>query len=294
MLQQLFGNKVHFAPLRGAPRRVLDIGTGPGTWAIEMGISALTSVRQRPWANVCAGKKYPTANVTGADNDISHFPQVYPENVHFIHDDATEEDWGAKKYDFIHTRMLLGCFEDFRVIIKRAFDHLQPGGYMESQEMWTRAQCDDGTLDPKTNKFIEWTGLQDEAAMRLGRPLRIANKLKRWYKLAGFVDVREEIMRIPINGWPKDPRFKMLGKWWARSLVDGIHGFSMMLFTNAFNWTPEQVEVSLIEPRKAIQDKSVHAYHSMYVNLSARGHLLIVAQTCRLRPQAYRGGTKGH
>jgi len=247
VMQQLFGNKVHFAPLT-KPRRVLDIGTGNGVWCIDM------------------AKKYPTAHITGTDLSLNQPLQgTYPENCHWLLDDANNEDWGSRKWDYIHTRMMLGAFNDFRVILKRAFDYLEPGGYMESQEMWPRAMCDDGTLNPQTHKFTEWIANQDQAAMRLGMPLRIANKLRRWYKEAGFVDVKEEIMRIPINGWPRDPRFKMLGKWWARSLLDGLQGFSMMLFTRAFNWTPEEVEVYLVDVRKSISDRSVHAYHQIYV-----------------------------
>jgi hypothetical protein len=161
--------------------------------------------------------------------------------------------------------MMLGSFENFETIIKRSFDHLEPGGWMESQELWPRLQCDDGTLDKATNMFDEWTGRQDEAAMRLQRPLRIANKLKRWYERNGFVDVREEVSKIPINGWAKDPRLKMLGKWWGRSLLDGLQGFSMALFTRVFAWSSLEVEVYLVKVREAMQDRSCHAYHSMYV-----------------------------
>lgn len=211
----------------------------------------------------CSGRKFPDAYIVGTDTSPAPFDDKQPPNVHWEMIDAEKErDWG-RNYDFIHMRMMLGAFKDYRIILNRAFEHLNPGGWMESQEMWTRAMCDDGTLDPETNRFMEWTQYQDECAMRAGHPLRIANKLKRWYKEAGFVDVKEEIFRIPINGWPKDPRYKMLGKWWGRSLIDGMHAFTMYLFTTYFQWTPEEVEVYLVDVRKAILNKSVHAYHSM-------------------------------
>jgi hypothetical protein len=38
VMQQLFGNKVHFAPIK-RPRKVLDIGTGTGIWCVEMGMA---------------------------------------------------------------------------------------------------------------------------------------------------------------------------------------------------------------------------------------------------------------
>ena len=221
-------------------------------------------ISRRRKLTIGAAKKFPDAEIHGTDINAA-FVTDYPSNIRFMVDNANEEKWGNKKYDYIHTRMMLGAFNDFRVIIKRAYDHLTPGGWFESQELWTRPMCDDGTLVPEKHVFTEWIHRQDDAAMRMGRPLRIANKLKRWYKDAGFVDVHEEVLRIPINGWPKDPRYKMLGKWWGRSLMDGLQGFSMQLFTRAFNWTPEEVEVYLVDVRKSIMDRNVHAYHSMFV-----------------------------
>lgn len=50
-------------------------------------------------------------------------------------DDATEEDWlyPHNTFDYIHTRVMLGSFEDFREVINKAFKYTKPGGWMESQ-----------------------------------------------------------------------------------------------------------------------------------------------------------------
>lgn len=37
MVRITLGNKLHLAPIGEKPQRVLDIGTGTGIWAIEMG-----------------------------------------------------------------------------------------------------------------------------------------------------------------------------------------------------------------------------------------------------------------
>lgn len=168
-------------------------------------------------------------------------------------------------YDYIHTRVLLGSFEDFREIIKKSYACLKPGAWMESQEYWSTVCCDDGTMT-SDYPFLRWTRLHDEAAMNLGKPLRIANKLKRWYEEAGFVDVREEIFKLPVNSWPKDPQFKMIGKFHERSLLDGLQGFSLAYFSRVLGWTKEEIEVYLVKVRQAIADRSVHAYHKMYVD----------------------------
>ena len=133
---------------------------------------------------------------------------------------------------------------------------------MESQEFYPTLCCDDGTM-AESYPFQQWTRTQDVAAMNLDRPLRIANKLKRWYEEAGFVDVHEEIFKLPINSWPKDPQFKMLGRFSESSLLQGLQGFSLAWFHRGLGWTKEEIEVYLVQVRKAISDRSIHAYHKV-------------------------------
>lgn len=125
------------------------------------------------------GDEFPNAEVQATDLSPIQPSQV-PENVHFFIDDASEPDWGLPPayFDYIHTRVLMGCFTDFKDIVARSFHYLKPGGWMESQEGFTTPFCDDGTM-PADWAFLEWTKYIDDAAMMADRPLRIANKLKR-------------------------------------------------------------------------------------------------------------------
>ena len=187
-----------------------------------------------------------------------------PDNVEFIIDDASEEDWivPPNHYDFIHSRMMLGSFTDFRDIVRRSFKYTKPGGYFECQELWPPILCDDGTM-PENHPVAEWIRQQDAAAMKLGRPTRIANKLKRWMEQEGFVDVHEEVSKLPINSWPKDPQYKFLGKFWETCILDGLQGLSLAHFTRGLGWTKEEIEVYLVHVRKSIGDRSVHAYQKV-------------------------------
>lgn len=189
-----------------------------------------------------------------------------PENVKFIIDDASEEDWLIKpnSHNYIHTRMMSGSFEDFREVIRKAFRYLKPGAWMGSEEYMAALYCDDGTMGPDY-AFAEYTDLINKAAMNIGRPLLIANKLKRWYEQAGFVDVHEEVYKLPINPWPKDPQSKLLGRFNETHMLDGLQGFSLALLQRGLGWTQDEIEVFLVRVRKAISDRSVHAYHKMYV-----------------------------
>ncbi|TEA17087.1 putative methyltransferase tdiE [Colletotrichum sidae] len=44
----------------------------------------------------------------------------------------------------------------------------------------------------------------------------------------------------------------------------GIEGFSMAPFTRALNWSPQEVNVFLVDVRKDINDRGIHAYWPMY------------------------------
>ncbi|KAI9792987.1 MAG: hypothetical protein M1833_000974 [Piccolia ochrophora] len=176
-------------------------------------------------------------------------------------DDASEQDWlyPHHHFDFIHTRVMLGAFTDFSQVIRNAFRYTKPGGWMECQEIYPTPFCDDGTM-PQDWPFLDWSRTQDLAFMKLDRPLRIANKLKRWFEEAGFVDVHEEVFRVPLNAWPRDAYMKDIGRLHLLSLLDGLQGFSIAPFSRAFGWSANEVEVYLINVRKAMQDRSVHAY----------------------------------
>jgi SAM-dependent methyltransferase len=246
IIKARFDNVNAFAPLK-RPKRILDIGCGTGKWCIEM------------------AKQFHTAMVEGIGLSPIQ-PTVSPENVAFYIDDIRRKEWWhcTQPYDYIHTRMSLGIFRDFREIIQKGYNNLEPGGFMESHELFTKIYCDDGTMPPDY-ELLEWMKTQDRAAMTLGMPLRIANKLKTWYEQAGFVDVHEEVFSIPVNAWARDSRFKLLGKFMQWNMCQGVHAWTVEYFTKALQWTDAEVEVYLAHLRNAISDRSVHSYYKVWV-----------------------------
>ncbi len=226
VLDFAFDGKLHMAPLT-SPFSILDIGTGTGAWAMQM------------------ADLYPNSKIDATDLSPIQ-PTEVPPNVTFIIDDAEEEDWALNEsyYDYIHTRILMGCFEDFKSIIRKGFRYTKPGGWMESVDPMMPPFCDDGTM-PADWPFKEWSETMEDAAKNANRPLEIANKLKRWYTEVGFVDVQEKVVKIPINSWPRDPRLKLLGKYWAENVLAGLQAFSLALFSRVFGWSKIQIDVSL-------------------------------------------------
>ncbi|KAM0164993.1 hypothetical protein ACHAPG_000242 [Botrytis cinerea] len=246
MLKCVFSGRNFFAPLSD-PRYILDIGTGTGQWAIHM------------------GDTFPKAEVQATDLSPIQ-PVSVPENVHFYIDDASDDDWilPSDHFDYIHTRVLLGCFKDFEAIIKRGFHYTKPGGYMESQEILFTPYCDDKSMS-ETWPFLEWIGFVEKAATKAGRSMNIAKNLKSWYEAAGFVDVQEKVFILPVNPWSKDKHLHKLGEMSEENWLACLSSFSMALFSRILKWKQEQIEVYLVNVRKSIPNQNFHAYNKIYV-----------------------------
>lgn len=102
-----------------------------------------------------------------------------------------------------------------------------------------------------------------EAADKFGTPCTTAAKLKTWMREAGFVDIEEHILKLPVGPWPKDKRLKRVGLFEMVNMDEGVEGLSMMAFTRALNWSPERVHLFLADVRKQAKDRSVHSYYSL-------------------------------
>lgn len=211
------------------------------------------------------GDLYPTGLIEATDLSPIQ-PSAVPANVQFIIDDAEQADWAIPEnhYDFVHTRILEGCFLDMGAVIATAFKHTKPGGYLESQELQPPPHCDDGTMPPDW-PFLRYVEKLQEASLEVGRELDIAPKLRGWFEDAGFVDIQQRVFKAPLGRWPKDPAMKDLGHWWAENMSVGLAAFSLAYFSRVLGWSTEEIELYLVDVRKSLTDRDVHAYHRMYV-----------------------------
>ncbi|KAM7184880.1 S-adenosyl-L-methionine-dependent methyltransferase [Rhypophila sp. PSN 637] len=232
-------NQLGLAPLAHPPQSVLDLGTGTGIWAIE-----------------CA-MKYPSAQVIGTDLSPIQ-PEYVPPNCRFEIDDAEDEWLWSEKFDYIHLRMMFHCFKDHLKVIKSGFAHLQPGGYMEFQDWLPVLQSSDDSI--RGTPLEMWSKLYLEAGGKLGRNMLAPKSYKRWMVEAGFEDVVETRLAVPGNPWPKGRDNKRMGYLQMTNFLEGLHASTMTLFTKGLGWSPEAVEVFLVDMRKAIKDLGIHFY----------------------------------
>jgi hypothetical protein len=186
---------------------------------------------------------------------------------------------------------MIAAFSDWPKVFASCYENLNPGGWVEMQEYYIQFQCIDNSL--AGTSLERWNNLVLEAMDKLGRNGRAARKFRSQLTAAGFVDVQERKFALPGNPWAKGEREKMLGLMQMTNALDGLHGMTMQLYTRVLGWSPEAVELFLVDVRKDVKNKDIHFYYVMYVHppLILIRHKEILTSLCskqirRLWPEA--------
>ncbi|KAL9630712.1 MAG: hypothetical protein Q9164_006282 [Protoblastenia rupestris] len=256
MLKITLGMKLFIAPISEKPARILDIGTGTGIWAIEM------------------GDEYPMAEIIGTDLSATQ-PTWVPSNVKFEIDDA-EQPWTFReKFDLIHLRYLAAAIVDWPRLVRQCYEHTAPGGFTEFQDFDLTYYSEDGSLKEE-QAVSKWITTLLGASRDFNRNPCPGPQLEQWAKDAGFQNVTAQKYRIPIGPWPRDEHLvriwtcdslnqcadraqKTIGSWNLVQIEDGLEAFTLRLFTQMLGWKTEEVQVLLANVRKDIRDPKIHA-----------------------------------
>ncbi|KAH6855828.1 S-adenosyl-L-methionine-dependent methyltransferase [Chaetomium sp. MPI-CAGE-AT-0009] len=239
VMTRLIGG-LYTAPIdKDKTRRILDIGTGNGAWAISI------------------ADEFPNATIIG--NDLSATQASFvPPNVKFEVDDV-EDPWvHPAKFDWIFSRYMAASIHDWPKLMSQIFDNLNPGGYAEFQDFNLLYYSEDGSLTPQ-HALREWISTLTGAADQLGRDSNPGSKLEGWARAAGFAGVTHRRYRVPIGPWARDATLKEVGTWNLMQVLNGLEGLSMRLYTGVLGWSEEEVRALLERVRGDLADPRVHA-----------------------------------
>ncbi|PYI10059.1 methyltransferase [Aspergillus sclerotiicarbonarius CBS 121057] len=211
------------APIATDAPRILDIGTGPGDWAIEMSTA------------------YPHSTIIASDIGVfdSGLGHVDLPNVYFHLDDA-RNDWAYHTlFDLIHLRGLAGAFPDWSFIYQQAFRHLAPGGYLEVAD--TDFVAEPTTSLPANSYLRLFSSALRSAAESAGCLRDLAHLQPALLSAHGFVDIHVHEYTFPIGLWSENPRDRTLGKMGLIALLEGLEAISLRPLTATYGWVAEEV-----------------------------------------------------
>lgn len=238
-------NPLFRSPLSKDVKYVLDIGTGEGSWAVDV------------------ADRFPNLKVYGVD--LYPPPQSWvPENCVFEVDDVSKEwTWGWK-WDLVHIRWMLGSFsrEDWAKVYEQAYKNLAPGGYIEQAETGLVFHCDDGSI-PEDSYMATWNPMLMKCGERAGRPLDTVDTMRKAIEEAGFTDIKEKVSKYPVGPWCKDPVLKEVGRLRLKESLDGAEGYATFLlshFGEPEPWSAEKIKEGVEKMKADYQNKSMHPY----------------------------------
>ncbi|UPK99475.1 hypothetical protein LCI18_010410 [Fusarium solani-melongenae] len=239
----IFRGQLHLSPISSKPKRVLDVGTGPGTWALEF------------------AQKHPYCSVLGIDIEPVH-PLYTRSNCTFLTKDVTH-DWdftGGGNYDFIHVRQL-GDIQEKMALIQRCFDNLKPGGWVEFTEWIAILQSPNHSL--RGTAFRKWNDLLEQGMRQCGTTLYYPDKLKPLLQETGFEHIIETRNGATTNACYPGKKLQRIGHLMTQNWLLILEPLSMPVFTQALGWTPDEVKTFLVEVRKEIGNTQYHSFMTL-------------------------------
>jgi hypothetical protein len=191
-------------------------------------------------------------------------PDWLPPNVEFMVDDV-EAPWlyPRNHFDYIHARHTVMAIKNWPKLLRRTFEHLKPGGWLELQEIYhyPLSSRGDGEVPPEHPVAKFWS-LVNEGLNAMGIDFHAASdsRLADAMRAAGLVNVTERSFHVPIGVWPKNKVLKTVGLYWRTILLDGLQAIALGPLTRGLLWSPQDVETFLIDVRKAYMDNSTLMY----------------------------------
>ncbi|GKT55970.1 TAM domain methyltransferase [Colletotrichum tofieldiae] len=247
IIAELFDGRLHLAPVVKA-RAALDVGTGPGLWALEYGKSLPSRA-----------KKNPNCAVVGIDIEKVRPPYAVS-NCQFKVMDATGDWTLSRQFDYIHVRML-GDVVDKEKFIQSIYDHLNPGGWVEFTEWIAILQSPDRSLEGSS--FQKWNSLLGQGLQNMGRDLKYPEDYQPLLQKAGFERMKLTKHAAPTNACYPGKKCQRFGAMMVANWNAIIEPLSVPVFTIGLGWSESQVQVLLKKVRKEIGDTDYHSFMTL-------------------------------
>lgn len=113
------------------------------------------------------------ADLSAIQPDVGALP-----NCEWLRDDVDEEWIEYGIFDYIHLRAVCTCFNDPRKVMRQAYQHLNPGGWIEYQDPFM--QFEQANPAYGGTAFRRWCQAMIEGAAIMGRDVMVPGKYRAW------------------------------------------------------------------------------------------------------------------
>lgn len=255
LLVRMFGG-LHRAPLDPTKiKRVLDVGCGTGQWAMDF------------------ATRYPDAEVIGFDITDKPSWKTAPANCSFrvanLELDETWEDLGH--FDFIHGRFIVPSVKDWPRLVQKCHEHLEPGGFIECQDISVPSRCMETDIDPATSKLLQWGVYTKEGWERCGLQPNQDELIADQLSDLGFEDITLEDFKMMFGPWADDAEEKELGFMGQQNFLWGVRGFAETIFVKYLGWTQEELDEFLEEFKQEMREPKIKAFLPVWVCYARKG-----------------------
>ena len=107
---------------------------------------------------------------------------------------------------------------------------------------------------------MAWMHYIMDATASFQRPLAYNPGTKEMLERQGFVDIRHEIIEVPLNPWTTDAHSRDIGRWYNLGLTQGLEALTLAPMTRMRRWQKEDVDRMVQEVKREICDRKIHAY----------------------------------
>jgi hypothetical protein len=112
---------------------------------------------------------------------------------------------------------MVTCFDDPIQVMRNAYNNMKPGGWIEYQDGLARFNSMDGTHHGTS--LALGMALTAQGGASRGRDFLASIRYKEYLAEAGFVDITEKRLLIPIGSWPRDSKMRELGRYMGENAI---------------------------------------------------------------------------
>ena len=155
-------------------------------------------------------KERPMTEVIAADLTKPSVPPL--PNLKTVQSNA-EEDWPFNKgFSFIHGRMLTSAILDWPALLRRSWEYLEPGGWLELLDVYPPYRAAIPAADNRsTSALINFGYVTDKGWAANGKDWSTTSKHVQRLQDLGFVNIREEKFKWPLGEWAETDVERRIG-----------------------------------------------------------------------------------